>query len=99
MWHNNPDTGEPPRPPVQLLLSCLRNMDDTGCFPICAQSGNQYIMVAYHHTTNTIPIRPFTTKYDRCRLTDNDTIMARLQQQNLPVHTVVLDNEASADYK
>ncbi len=55
-------------------------------------------MVAYHHMANNILVQPFATKHDRHHLTAADTIMAHLQQQHLLVHTIILDNKASADY-
>ncbi len=56
-------------------------------------------MVAYHHASNAILIQPFASKHDRNRIMAANTIMARLRARQLDVHTVILDNEASADYR
>ena len=37
-------------------------INDMGRFPIRAQSGNQYVMLAYHAGTNAILVQPFQTK-------------------------------------
>ena len=36
--------------------------DDTGRFPTRAQSGNQYIMIAFHTPTNAILVAPFKSR-------------------------------------
>ncbi len=56
-------------------------------------------MVAYHHASNAILIQPFASKHDHHHITAANTIMARLRARQLDVHTVVLNNEASADYR
>jgi hypothetical protein len=99
-----PDHAASPTPESNVVHLCELPLsrlytDDTGRFPIRAQSGNQYIMVAYHTMSNAILIQPFTTKHDRHRLAAADTIMTRLQRRQLPVDTIILDNEASADYR
>ena len=42
--------------------------DDMGRFPIRAQSGNQYIMVAFHDAANVILVEPFKSKADHHRI-------------------------------
>jgi hypothetical protein len=42
--------------------------DDMGRFPIRAQSGNQYVMLAYHAGANAILVEPFQTKADHHRI-------------------------------
>jgi hypothetical protein len=73
--------------------------DDMGRFPIRAQNGNQYIMLAYHAGANTILVQPFQTKADHHRIPTYQAIMARLKARNIRVSQQVLDNEASAAYK
>ena len=73
--------------------------DDMGRFPIRAQSGNQYIMLAYHVGANAILVQPFQTKADHHRIPAYNAIMARLRARNIHVSQHVLDNEASAAYK
>ena len=53
-------------------------MDDTRQFPIKSQSGNQYVMIAYHKDTNLILVQPFKKKKDAHRIADYNTIMKRL---------------------
>ena len=36
--------------------------DNFGHYPICAISGNQYIMLAYHDAANVILVQPFQSK-------------------------------------
>jgi hypothetical protein len=52
--------------------------DDTGRFPVKAQSGNQYVMIAYHVNGNLILQQAFKTKSDRHRIAAYNTIMTRL---------------------
>ena len=70
-----------------------------GRFPIRAQSGNQYIMLAYHAEANAILVQPFQTKADHHRIPAYKAIMARLKAHNIRVLQQVIDNEASAAYK
>jgi hypothetical protein len=72
---------------------------DTGCFPIKARSGNQYVMIAYHANGNLILQQAFKTKSDRHRIAVYNTIMTRLAAKGLSVGLQILDNEASAAYK
>ena len=73
--------------------------DDTGCFPVHAHSGNQYIMIAYHCNANLILAKPFASRKDTHRLLTDDKIMQRLSDNKLIVDLQILDNEASAEYK
>ena len=73
--------------------------DDMGRFTICSQSGNQYIMVAYHCDANVILVCPFKTRKDRHRLEAYAAIVESLKQRGHNVDLQVLDNEASAAYK
>jgi hypothetical protein len=73
--------------------------DDMGRFPIRAQSGNQYVMLAYHAGANAILVQPFQTKADHHRIPAYNKIMARLKARNIHVTQQVLDNEASEAYK
>ena len=69
--------------------------DDTGCFPIHAYSGNQYIMIAYHCDSNLILAEPFSSRKDAHQLLAYNKIMQRLTNNNLSVDLQILDNEAS----
>jgi hypothetical protein len=73
--------------------------DDTGCFPIRARSGNQYVMIAYHTDRNLILQQGFQTKADKHRVPAFNTIMDRLAARGLSVDLNIRDNEASADFK
>ena len=73
--------------------------DDCGRFPIRAQSGNQYIMVAYHDKANVILIKGFQTSHNRHRIPAYNAIMQRLKDWGIKVTNQVLDNEASEAYK
>ena len=46
---------------IEVPISTLYT-DDMGQFPIRAQSGNQYITVAFHDATNVILVEPFKSK-------------------------------------
>jgi hypothetical protein len=103
-----PATMQPIRPPpahsthtVGLLEIPLNKLftDDTGRFPIRARSGNQYLMVAYHYTTNAILIRPFASKADAHRIPAYTAIMQRFKTKGQSVDIHILDNEASAAYR
>ena len=73
--------------------------DDCGRFPIRAQSGNQYIMVAYHDKANVILIKGFQTRHDQHRILAYNAIMQRLKDPGIMVTNQVLDNKASEAYK
>ena len=73
--------------------------DDTGCFPVHARSGNQYIMITYHYDSNLILAKPFASRKDKHRLLAYEKIMQRLINNKLTVDLQILDNEASAEYK
>ena len=57
--------------------------DDTGCFPVHAHSGNQYIMIAYHCDANLILAEPFSSRKDTHRILTNEKIMQRLTENKL----------------
>jgi len=73
--------------------------DDTGHFPTRAQSGNQYIMIAFHTPTNAILVAPFKSRTDFHRMEAYNSIMQRRKKRNHHVDLQILDNEASAEYK
>ena len=73
--------------------------DECGCFPICTQSGNQYIMGAYHDKANVILIKGFQTRHNRHRIPAYNAIMQRLKDRGITIRNQVLDNEASDAYK
>lgn len=74
-------------------------LDGTGKFPTRARSGNQYIMIAYHHSTNCILMEPYKTKADHHRIQAYHNIMDRLQARGHSVDLHIMDNEISADFK
>ncbi len=73
--------------------------DDTGCFPVKARSGNQYVMIAYHADGNLILQHAFKTRNDHHRIAAYNSIMTRLAARGLAVDLQILDNEAGAAYK
>jgi hypothetical protein len=73
--------------------------DNTGRFPIKAQSGNQYVMIAYHADGNLILQQAFKNRSDTHRIAAYNVIMTRLAARGLSVNLQILDNEASAAYK
>jgi hypothetical protein len=73
--------------------------DDTGRFPVCARSGNQYVMIAYHTAGNLILQQAFPIKADKHRIPAFNIIMTQLTARWLSVDLNIRDNEASADFK
>ena len=53
-------------------------MDNTGRLPIKAQSGNQYVMIAYHKDGNLILQQAFKNKKDAHRIVAYNEIMTRV---------------------
>ena len=72
--------------------------NDLGRIPICAMSGNQYIMLAYHDAANVILVQPLQTKADHHRIPAYNTIMKCLTTRGIKVDLQVIVNEASAAY-
>ncbi len=72
---------------------------DTGRFPIRAQSGNQYVMIAFHKEGNLILQQAFKSKKDVHRIAAYNAIMTRLAADGLNVDLQIMDNKASAAYK
>ncbi len=73
--------------------------DYTGCFPIRARSGNQYIMIAFHADGNLILQQAFKSKSDCHQIAASNAIMTCLAVRGLSVDLQFLNNEASAAYK
>jgi len=73
--------------------------DDTGCFPVRARSGNQYVMIAFHADGNLVLQQAFKSKSDQHRTAAYNAIMTRLAARGLSVDLQILDNEASSAYK
>ncbi len=73
--------------------------NNTGCFPVRARSGNQYIMIAYHAYGNLILQQPFKTKSNAHRLAAYNIIMTCLAAKGLSVDLQIMDNEASPAFK
>ena len=74
-------------------------MDNCGRFLIQAQSGNQYIMVAYHDKANVILIKGFQSRHDKHRIPAYNAIMQCLKDPGITVTNQVLDTKASEAYK
>ena len=47
---------------LQVMLIIKLYTDDTGCFPVHARSGHQYVMIASHCDANLILAVPFKTR-------------------------------------
>jgi hypothetical protein len=73
--------------------------DDTGCFPVWAWSGNQYVMIAYHTDGNLILQQAFQKNADKHCIPVFIAIMARLVACRLLADLNIKDNEASADFR
>ncbi len=73
--------------------------NDTGCFPVRACSGNQYVVIAFHANGNLILQQAFKTKSNCHRIAAYNAIMTRLAAQGLSVDLQILDNKVSVAYK
>jgi hypothetical protein len=73
--------------------------DDTGCFPVRACLGNQYIIIAFHANGNLILQQTFKSKSNRHRIAAYNAIMTCLAARGLLVDLQILNNKASAAYK
>ena len=82
---------------IEVPISTLYT-DDMGRFPILAQSGNRYIMVAFHDAANVILVEPFKSKSDHHRILAYDVLMTRLKRRGLTVNMQFMDNEVSAKF-
>ncbi len=96
-----PATVDSPSDQVFIKVHPLSRLytDDTGCFPVKARSGNQYVMIAYHANGNLILQQAFKTRNDRHHIAAYNSIMTRLAARSLAVNLQILDNEASNAYK
>jgi hypothetical protein len=74
-------------------------MDDTGPFPVRAQSGNQYVMIAFYADGNIILQQAFKSKSNRHHIAAYNAIMLHLVARGLSVDLQILDNETSTAYK
>ena len=95
---------KPPEEPSRELHIHVRLIsrlytDDTGCFPVCSRSGNQYIMVAYHCDANVILACPFKTRKDPHCLKAYAAIMESLKQRGHDFNLQLFDYEIRAAYK
>ena len=82
---------------IEIPTSTLYT-DDMGRFPIRSQSGNNYIMVAFHDAANVILVQPFQSKADHHRIPAYDILMNRLKRRGLTVDMQFTDNEVSAKF-
>jgi hypothetical protein len=73
--------------------------NDTGRLPIRAQSGTQYITIAYHKLSNAILCAPYANRTDAHCLAAYNSIMHCHTKRGLTVDLQILDNEASTDFK
>ncbi len=73
--------------------------DNTGCFPVKACSGNQYVMIAYHADGYLILQQAFKNRSDTHCITAYNAITTCFTASGLLVDLQILDNEASAAYK
>ena len=73
--------------------------DDTGRFHPRSRSGNQYLMVALHSTSNAILVHPFATKKDAHRIAAYQAIYARLKHAHQAPTLHTMDNEASSAFR
>ena len=108
---SSPDTPQSVSPEEPLLQVRSNNLflqvapisklytDDTGCFPVCARSGHQYVMIVYHRDANLILAVPFKTSKNTHRLQSYNKIIQRIRDHQLRVDLQIMDNEASAYYK
>ena len=71
-------------------------MDDTGRFPMCSRSFNQYIMVPYR-SSNVTFVALFKTRKYQHRISAYNSIMHSLKDIGLKTYLQILDNEASRD--
>jgi hypothetical protein len=83
---------------AEMLLSRLYT-DNTSRLPIQAQSGNQYITIAYHKLSNVILCAPYANRTDAHCLAAYNFTMHRLTKRGLTVGLQILDNKASTDFK
>jgi hypothetical protein len=72
---------------------------DTGCFPVRACSGNQYVMIAFYANGNLILQQAFKIKSDCHRIAAYNTIKTCLAARGLSVDLQIQDNKASSAYK
>ena len=70
--------------------------DDTGRSHPRASSGNQYIMVALHSTSNAILVHPFASKHDSHHIPAYKHGHAQLTAVGIAPAIHIMDNEASA---
>jgi hypothetical protein len=73
--------------------------DQTGHFPHLSRSGNQYIMVAYHSSSNLILVEAMRNRTEREIIEAYKQIMKRMRKANLTIKKHILNNKASANYK
>jgi len=94
-------TSPPPPLSVTILEVPLTRLfsDDTGRFTPRARSGNQYIMVALHASSNAILVRPFASKHDAHRIAAYKDIYDRLATVDRKPTIHILDNEASRNFQ
>ncbi len=96
-----PGTTEEPSNQVFVRVNPLSKLytDDTGCFPVRACSGNQYVMIAFHANDNLILQQALKSKSNCHQISEYNAIMSRLAAPGHLVDLQILDNKTSAAYK
>ena len=96
-----PPRNTTPSHEIRIRVEHIRKLytDDTGRFPVCSRSGNQYIIIAYHCDSNAIIATPFKSRADKHRLLAYGSIMQRLKDRNMLLELQKLYNKASTEYK
>ena len=100
---DSPSPNEKTNNVVYMLYSSsskgMGYIDLTGRFPYRSESGNQYILVAYHHDANAIYGQPLKNR-ESASITSAWTIInKKIQVAGVQPNTYVIDNEASMELK
>ena len=90
----SPPSDTTPSHEMQIKVKHISKLytDDTGRFPVRSQSGNQYIMIAYHCDSNAIVAATFKYHSNEHRLMTYGDIVQRLKDPNMLVDLKILDN-------
>ena len=67
--------------------------DQTGRFPVTSSKGNKYILVAYHHDSNTIHVEPLKTRQGSELRDKYQKIHRLLSARGLQPRLHILNNE------
>ena len=99
--HGTPAPNNTSQPTVEIHEVPLTHLftDDTGRFHPRALSGNQYVMIGLHSTSNAILVRPFASKHNSHRIPAYADIFNRLATAGMPPTLHIMDNESSAAFQ